>query len=172
MLNWDSVSNGNIPLLVVVSISVLGQQAISAYFIEEICKFIIAPKLGDYLSILSIVARATYATIAFTEILLAFVLVLLLRSRRSGLKHSDTLLDKLVRYAISSGSVTALNATAATISISAFPDSFLHFLFGSLKAKCKQAYFYTLFWYVDKNLIVYANAMLALWDLVMSSLFL
>lgn len=140
----------------------MGQQAISAYFIEEICKFIIAPKLGDYLSILSIVARATYATIAFTEILLAFVLVLLLRSRRSGLKHSDTLLDKLVRYAISSGSVTALNATAATISISAFPDSFLHFLFGSLKAKCKQAYFYTSFLYVDKNLIVYANAMLAL----------
>ena len=78
-----------------------------------------------------------YAMTAFTEIFLAVALVVLLRSNRVGFKQSDSVIDRLVLYTVSSGAATALNAIAAIVAAAAFPSSFMHLVFGSLSAKSK-----------------------------------
>ncbi|PAV15978.1 hypothetical protein PNOK_0883600 [Pyrrhoderma noxium] len=116
-----TLSNGSIPLLSIVLIFVVGQQVIFLRLFSEIL-------------------------IAATEILLATVIAVLLHFGYQGLgfKKINSIIDKLVRYTICSGAVTAISAIAALISISAFPKSTIHIVFGSLKAK------------------MYMNAMLAL----------
>lgn len=104
---------------------------------SEICQFILTPRLGTELSVIFNTARTMYAVIAVTEILLAIVIAVLLHFGYQGLgfKKFDSIIDKLVRYTICSGAVTAISAIAALVSISAFPKSTMHAVFGSLKAK-------------------------------------
>ena len=149
------VSKKNIPLTVIVSISVAAQQAIVLYEFAETCKLSAGRKSDADVLGLSDVVIALYSVITFTEILLACVLVFLLRSIRVGYQRCDSIVDTLVCYAIGSGCATALTSSVATAMAIALPNSPLHFLFGYLETKSSSSLTisssyhpcYTLMWY-------------------------
>lgn len=75
------------------------------------------------------------AVIAITDILIAAVLVALLRSKRSAFKRTNSMLNKLIGYTISSGAVTALCAVATLVMTQVLPETFIYFTLDLLMAK-------------------------------------
>lgn len=79
--------------------------------------------------------------IAATDILIAAVLVALLRSKRSVFKRTNSMLNKLIVYTISSGAVTALCSIATLVTTQLFPETFIYFTLDLMMAKRAFAFF-------------------------------
>ena len=81
------------------------------------------------------VAKLMYSVSLVSESVIAFILVCLLRGLRVGFKTSDTVIDKLVLYTISTGGATALVALGGTITTTILPNTPDNLIFGLLQTK-------------------------------------
>ncbi|KAL5536445.1 hypothetical protein ACEPAF_267 [Sanghuangporus sanghuang] len=65
---------------------------------------------------------------AAADITITCVLAFLLHFSRSGLKTTDTLINRLIIYSVNTGAITSMLAIAALVSGLVLPDSFLYIL--------------------------------------------
>ncbi|OCB90410.1 hypothetical protein A7U60_g2421 [Sanghuangporus baumii] len=72
------------------------------------------------------VELAMNCIMAFTDTMLALVLIYLLRKGRSGIKTTDSIINRLIIYTVGSGLAMALCMIAALIAAQAAPNSFIY----------------------------------------------
>lgn len=83
------------------------------------------------------IAKTTSAFVASTDLVLASSLVFLLRRRRSGFKTTDSIVQRLIAYTISTSLVTFLVASLGLMALIAFPMTFLWIGLAHLISQCK-----------------------------------
>ncbi|KAK7041649.1 hypothetical protein VNI00_009256 [Paramarasmius palmivorus] len=69
------------------------------------------------------------ALAAAADVYIAAVLCFLLQGSRTGFQRSDTIIRKLIMYAVNTGLLTSLCAVASLISITAAPNTFIYITF-------------------------------------------
>lgn len=74
---------------------------------------------------------------AFTDLALAGSLVFLLRRRRSGFAQTDSIVQRLIAYTVSTSLVTFVIACIALISILVWPKSFVFIGCAHLISQCE-----------------------------------
>lgn len=72
---------------------------------------------------LTVAINSTYTAL---DILIATSLVILLYRSRSGFKHSDTMINRLILFVVNTGVMTSLAASGAFISLLASPHTLLY----------------------------------------------
>ena len=82
-----------------------------------------SPAIPNYMVVTH---QATAAVSTFTDGFLAIVLIWSLRRARSGLKDSDSIVNRLVIYIIASSSITAVCMLVALIASSVAPHTLIH----------------------------------------------
>lgn len=127
------VSKQNVLLTSIVILLVLAQFAITITY------FAVTYPLTEFTQLISglpvKVARGMSTTIACVETIVGCVLIYLLHTNRSGLKHSDSAINRLIYYTIASGLATGFDAILGTILDFALPQTDYYFLFFGLGAK-------------------------------------
>ena len=73
----------------------------------------------------------------FTDSLLAVVIIWLLWRSRSGIKKTDSVVNRLIMYTIGSGLVTALWTVVALIGAEVAPQTFIYLLVDLVIPKCE-----------------------------------
>ena len=104
------------------------------------------------------------ATTAAADIYIAGVLVILLHRGRIGMKtHTDSVINKLIFYIVSTSVLTALCVIAALIVERAAPDSFAYILLDLLvpASKSRPLFLITCGFFDHAKSLVYTNSMLA-----------
>ncbi|PAV15981.1 hypothetical protein PNOK_0883900 [Pyrrhoderma noxium] len=124
---WN-LSKRNILLAIVVSTATIGQFTATLYYFSKIYNLFVVIHTGLFINI----SRVLYATTAFVEIFLSSVFVILMHRMRNGQKRSETVINRLILYTISSSAVNAAFAIAAVVSAVAAPNVYIHLLFASL----------------------------------------
>ncbi|KAI9460428.1 hypothetical protein HD554DRAFT_1585974 [Boletus coccyginus] len=81
------------------------------------------------LSTLKALSMSVNAVGAAGDVLTTALLCTLLQRSRTGIRRSDTLVNKLTVYAISTGLLTSICAMASLISIAAWPNTFIYIAF-------------------------------------------
>lgn len=66
---------------------------------------------------------------AVTDVLIAAVMVYLLHSARSGIQHTDTVINRLLVFVINTGLLTSICAVCSLIAVLLAPDRFIHICF-------------------------------------------
>ncbi|EJF59193.1 hypothetical protein BD309DRAFT_857070 [Dichomitus squalens] len=77
-------------------------------------------------SLVTPVISAWLACAAFADIVIAIAMTCLLWQAKSGIKHSDNMINKLIRLVVETGTVTATVAIADLICFTAFSNTLLH----------------------------------------------
>ena len=122
------VSRKNYILTGVVAIIVTAQAALLIAYFGLVYNFTVFTQLQDVIK----VEHAINATQVAAELLLSGTLVLLLLRSRSGVRNTDSVIHKLVMYAVSTGLLTGLCAVIALITEFASPDTYAYVLLGLL----------------------------------------
>ncbi|KAL5514473.1 hypothetical protein ACEPAG_2561 [Sanghuangporus baumii] len=118
------LNNKRFMLAGLLFIAVLGQFAMNVVYYGLIYNSNHLDQLAKYLDMII----ALNAVIAFTDTLLASVLIWLLRKSRCGIRRTDSIINRLVLYTIGSGLVTSLWMIVALVGIGAAPHSLLYAL--------------------------------------------
>ncbi|KAJ7132258.1 hypothetical protein C8R44DRAFT_871237 [Mycena epipterygia] len=119
------LSNGNVWLTSIASILVLAEFGCVLAYVSMSLRLQTFAELEE-LKYLSITVNALAAV---GDAFIAAMLCLLLNSSRTGFPRSDTMIKKLVRFAISTGLFTTLCAIASLTSIMAAGQTFIYILF-------------------------------------------
>ena len=118
--------------MLIVSAATICQFSASLYYFSKIDKLFVIDHTGMIINI----SRIIYAITAVVEILLASVVVVLVHMMRNGQKRSETVLNRLILYTISSSAGNAAIAIGAVISAAVSPYVHTHLLFASLAPNC------------------------------------
>lgn len=119
------VSNGNYILAGITGVLVFGQ------FLLTIIDY---GKIANYKTFLQLstdfrVVRAVNALSVAADATIALTLVFLLHKIRSGFKRSDTLINKLIAYAINTSLVTGICSVGSLVATVAWPQTFIFLFF-------------------------------------------
>ncbi|KAL5514828.1 hypothetical protein ACEPAG_2144 [Sanghuangporus baumii] len=116
------LSNKSRLLSAVLSLFVLGQFAATMIYSARLYSFSQLEQVKTAVH----VELAMNCIMAFTDMMLALVLIYLLRTGRSGIKRTDSIVNRLIIYTVGSGLVMALCMIAALIAAQAAPNSFIY----------------------------------------------
>ncbi|KAL5478324.1 hypothetical protein ACEPAI_2508 [Sanghuangporus weigelae] len=116
------LSNKSHILSAILFVFVLGQFAATMIYSARLCGFSQLSQVKEVIH----VELAMNCIMAFTETMLALVLIYLLWKGRSGIKRTDSIVNRLITYTIGSGLVMALCMIAALIAAQSAPDSFIY----------------------------------------------
>ena len=116
------MSNKNRVLVGVFSTAVLGQFVATVVYFGQMNNFNEVKQLNQIV----VTEVAMKSTMAFTDSLLASVLVWYLWKGRSGFKRTDSIINRLVMYTIGTGLLTSFWMIAALISAELSPHSFIY----------------------------------------------
>ena len=119
-----SVSHGNYSLSGVVVALVIAQFVAQEFYFAQAIRFRLVAQL--YSIVLD--ERIEKSITAATDITITCVLAFLLHSSRSGLKKTDTLINRLIIYSVNTGAITSMLAIGALVSGLVLPSSFLYLL--------------------------------------------
>ncbi|KAI5118157.1 hypothetical protein M0805_000536 [Coniferiporia weirii] len=125
------LSKRNAILTGVLVLFVLGQFATTIVYFGQIYNLSEISQLTTVIK----TERIMNCIVAITDISIASVIVFLLRSHRSGIKQTETLISRLVLYTISSGLVTSVAALGALITATTLPHTFVYLIFDLITAK-------------------------------------
>ena len=128
-----SVSNRNRILATVLGIAVLGNLSTTLIYFGQIYN------LEDILQFrrFSTTERLMNGITAFTDTLIATVLIYLLLKHRSGFIKTNSVINRLIVYAIGTGLITCVWATIGLIGSFALPNTLLYLLVDVTFAKGK-----------------------------------
>ncbi|KAE9406914.1 hypothetical protein BT96DRAFT_851256 [Gymnopus androsaceus JB14] len=116
------LSKGNNFLAVLIMLIVLAQTGCgTAWVIVSLQLSTFQQLLGISSLTMSINALSTAA-----DVIIAASLCFLLQRSRTGFKHSDTMINRLILFGVNSGLATSLCAVASLISLIASPDTLLY----------------------------------------------
>lgn len=73
--------------------------------------------------------HAVNALSVATDVAIALALVFLLRKTRSGIRQSDTLINKLIAYSINTSLVTSICSVGVLITTIVWPQTFIFLFF-------------------------------------------
>lgn len=121
---WQ-LSGRNIWLTGLVAFLVLSEFGCVLAFAALSLRFTTYEQLGT-LKELSITVNALGAA---GDVVIAFALCVLLHRSRTGFQRSDSMINKLIIFAVNTGVLTSLCAIASLISIAVAPDTFLYIAF-------------------------------------------
>ena len=116
---------------------------VAAQFVATIVYYVKLYPLTTFDEIHTIytIIRVINAVTAATDTIIAIVLVYLLYTTRSGLKSSDTMMNRIVAFTVNTGLATSVCAIAGLITALTLPSTLVHVLFFMLISHCK--YFFT-----------------------------
>ncbi|KAI5115183.1 hypothetical protein M0805_006471 [Coniferiporia weirii] len=118
------LSNRNFILTGVLAAFVLGQFAATTVYFAQVYHL---PEISELTTVIR-TERAMNSIVAITDIAIATVIVFLLRSLRSGVKQTDSLISRLVLYTVSSGLITSIVALEALITAVVLPKTFIYLI--------------------------------------------
>ncbi|OCB90408.1 hypothetical protein A7U60_g2419 [Sanghuangporus baumii] len=116
------LSNKSCILSAVLFIFVLGQFAATMIYSARLYSFSQLSQVKEAIH----VELAMNCIMAFTDTMLALVLIYLLWKGRSGIKRTNSVVNRLITYTVGSGLVMALCMIAALIAAQAAPNSFIY----------------------------------------------
>ena len=116
------MSKRNVILTGVLLFFVVGQFVMNMTYTGLIWKSEQLTDLSRYLDM----ELALNCVIAFTDTLLAGVLIWLLWQSRSGFHRSDSIINRLVAYTVGSGFVTSVWMIFAVIAVAVAPNSLIY----------------------------------------------
>ncbi|KAJ3786408.1 hypothetical protein GGU10DRAFT_173579 [Lentinula aff. detonsa] len=116
------LSKKNHVLAVVIMSIVLAQTACGTAWV------IISLQLSTFQQLLDIsgLTVSINALSSAADVIIAASLCFLLTQSRTGFKHSDTLINKLILFSVNTGLATSICAVASLVSLIASPDSLLY----------------------------------------------
>ena len=132
---FHKVSNRSYPLTCVLLIPVAATFAVSLAYFVQVYNFEYNAQLDSAINTI----RGVNAASTSTDMLIAAVLTYLLLKHRSGLKKTDSIVNRLIIYAVCTGSVTALWSIIGLIGAVAIPSSFLYVFIDMTIAKCESS---------------------------------
>ncbi|KAL5514827.1 hypothetical protein ACEPAG_2143 [Sanghuangporus baumii] len=125
------LSNKSRILSAVLLLFVLGQFAATMVYSAQLYSFSQLEQVKAAVH----VELAMNCIMAFTETMIAVVLIYLLWKGRSGIKRTDSIVNHLIIYTVGSGLVMALCMIAALIAAQAAPNSFIYLVIDQLLPK-------------------------------------
>ncbi|KAI5118911.1 hypothetical protein M0805_004687 [Coniferiporia weirii] len=127
------LSKKNHVLTTVLALLVTGQFAATLVYFAEIVNLHETTDLMDRTTMITV--RILNAFIAASDTSLASTMAFLLHSQRSGIKQTDSLINRLIMYSFGTGLVTGVLGLVAFISAFALPNAFFYLLFDLLLPK-------------------------------------
>ncbi|EJD01992.1 uncharacterized protein FOMMEDRAFT_86654, partial [Fomitiporia mediterranea MF3/22] len=128
------LSNKNRLLTAGLVVTVIAQfTAVTVYFAR-------ARRLSNFFGLSGLInfERAMNITIAVTDIFITTTIIVLLKKLRSEFRRTNSMVDRLVAYTMSTGLVTALCAVGGLISGEVSRGSLVYVFFDGLFPKCEQ----------------------------------
>ena len=116
---------------------------VAAQFVATIVYYVKLYPLTTFDEIHTIytIIRVINAVTAATDTIIAIVLVYLLYTTRSGLKSSDTMMNRIVAFTVNTGLATSVCAIAGLITALTLPSTLVHVLFFMLISHCKYFFY-------------------------------
>ncbi|KAI5115278.1 hypothetical protein M0805_003832 [Coniferiporia weirii] len=127
------LSKKNYILTGILGIFILTQFVVTVIYFAQIYNLTENTKLMDRAEIITV--RVLNASITATDVCIATAMAFLLHSQRSGIKQTDTLINRLIMYSIATGLVTGAVGVVALISAFALPKTFIYLFFDLLLPK-------------------------------------
>ncbi|KAI5118909.1 hypothetical protein M0805_004685 [Coniferiporia weirii] len=127
------LSNRNYVLIVVLALLIVAQFVTGSIYFSEILNLHETTDLMNHATMVTV--RILNAIIAATDVSLAFTMAFLLHSQRSGIRQTDSLINRLIMYSVGTGLVTGALGFVAFISAFALPNAFFYLLFDLLLPK-------------------------------------
>ncbi|KAL5514829.1 hypothetical protein ACEPAG_2145 [Sanghuangporus baumii] len=118
------LSNKNRLLTVILCAAVLAPMVLAIIYCGQLYKFSLLAELPRAIHI----EIALNSVVAFSDMLIALVMIWMLWNSRPGVKRTDTIVNRLIAYTIGSGLVTALWVIVALIAAQVKPHSFVYLL--------------------------------------------
>ena len=110
-----------------------------AQFISTLIYYIKCYHFTEFSELLTIftLTRVINSTTALADASIALVLVYLLQSSRSGFKRSDTIINRLIAFAINTGLITGVCAIISLITGLTLPNTLVYIMFYVTLSRCK-----------------------------------
>ena len=118
------MSNKNYILVYILCFSVLAQFVALVVYYGQVYHL---DRVDQYQGVIQTELAVNCARV-LNDMLLAGVMIWLLRKARSGLKRTNSIVNRLVVYIISSGLVTCIASIIALISAEVAPGSFIYMI--------------------------------------------
>ena len=134
------MSNKNAALTATALVLILGQFALLVYYFELVYNSESVAQL-QHSPGFQRAGRALHVMVVTTDIYLAGVLVILLHRGRCGSQRTDSVINKLIFYTISTGLTTGLIGIAAVITELLLSDSLFYYIFDPLIPSCESCLF-------------------------------
>ncbi|KAH6915205.1 hypothetical protein BKA70DRAFT_569271 [Coprinopsis sp. MPI-PUGE-AT-0042] len=119
------LSEGNVPLTVVISLLVLAEFACSAAFTVESLKL----RTWEDLASLKGLSISVNIIGVVADVIIAGALFFFLHRSRTGFKKSDTMISRLILFTVSTGFLTSLCAIGSLVSILAWGHTLIYVAF-------------------------------------------
>ena len=127
------VSKRNLIVTGIIIVLVLAQ------FISTLIYYIKCYHFTEFSELLTIftLTRVINSTTALADASIALVLVYLLQSSRSGFNRSDTIINRLIAFAINTGLITGVCAIISLITGLTLPNTLVYIMFYVTLSRCK-----------------------------------
>ncbi|THH08791.1 hypothetical protein EW145_g2463 [Phellinidium pouzarii] len=125
------LSKKNYILTGILSLFVLGQTVSTMIYFGKAYNLNLIAELVSVLP----EERAMDIIVTITDLSIASSMAYLLHSRRSGMRQTDTLINRLIFYTIATGLVSALAAVLALITAYVLPKTFIYLVFDLIAPK-------------------------------------
>ncbi|KAJ3483962.1 hypothetical protein NLI96_g5965 [Meripilus lineatus] len=143
-----------VTLITMASFFVLGN--VFAFIVE-------AKRLKDMISIarVSWILYLGFVAPAIADVFIALTLIVTLKHRRTGLEHTDSIIDALIYYSVQSGALTCILAVICLVTVPRFYPDHTHCLLNRFSQHILKPYTYMSFGVYFLMPKVYLNALLA-----------
>ncbi|EJD07849.1 uncharacterized protein FOMMEDRAFT_74077, partial [Fomitiporia mediterranea MF3/22] len=125
------LSKKNLLLTGAICASILAQFALTATFFGTIHDF---TTITQFLTVRGI-ESATCVVAVFTDSFIAVTMIYLLRHMQSGFRRTESVINRLITYVVSSSLITSLSALLALIFLEALPQTLAYLFFNLIIPK-------------------------------------